>query len=172
MNISFVNIEIGKLGGFVATETAVVTDPLMFSSNMSLQTMSSEAFVATLGTFELDVLVSGFDVSFQVGRLGGGVVTGGTLVNNSFVDSLYVPFEVERGCSLKLAAFFWTNQPEPFMGDFDMFFELRLLLTGIITLITVVTQSLMLSFNVDIEFKLSLGRKVTIRTFECNIVVD
>ena len=90
MNISFVNIEIGKLGGFVATETAVVTDPLMFSSNMCLQTMSSEAFVATLGTFELDVLVSGLDVSFQVGRLGGGVVTGRTLVNNSFKPTLQI----------------------------------------------------------------------------------
>ena len=172
MNISFVNIEIGKLGGFVATETAVVTDPLMFSSNVSLQTMSSEAFVATLGTFELDVLVSGFDVSFQVGRLGGGVVTGGTLVNNSFVDSLYVSFEVERGCSFKLAAFFWTNQPEPFMGDFDMLFELSFLLAGIVALITIITQSLVLSLNVDIELELSLGRKVTIWTFEGNVIVD
>ena len=64
MNISFVNIEIRQLSGFVATEAAIVANPLMFSSNMSLQTMSRKAFVATLGTFELDVLVSGLDVSF------------------------------------------------------------------------------------------------------------
>ena len=127
---------------------------------------------ATLITVELDVLVPGFDVSLQVRYLGTGIVTGRTFVNNSFMDRLHVSFEVIRCCPFELAAFFRANQSETFMGDFDMFFELRLLLTGIITLITVVTQSLMLSFNVDIEFKLSLGRKVTIRTLECNIVMD
>ena len=53
-----------------------------------------------------------------------------------------------------------------------MLFELGFLLTRIITLITGVTQSLMLSLNVDVEFKLSLGRKVTIRTFEGNVVMN
>ena len=172
MNISFVNIEIGKLGGFVATETAVVANPLVFSPHMSLQTMGREAFVATLGTFELDVLVPGFDVSLQMGRLGGGVVTGRTFVNDSFMDRLYVSFEVECGCSFKLAALFWTNQPETFMGDFDMLFELSFLLARVIALITIVTQSLMLSLNVDIKLELSLGRKITIWTLEGNVIVD
>ena len=86
MNISFVNIEIGKLSGSVATEATVVADAFMFSSHMSLQTVSGEAFVATLGTFELDVLVPGFDVSLQMGRLRSGVVTGRTFVNDSFMD--------------------------------------------------------------------------------------
>ena len=172
MNISFVNFEIGKLSGFVITETAAVADPFMFSSHMSLQTMGGEAFVATLGTFELDVLVPGFDVSLQVGHLGTGVVAGRTFVDNSFVDRLDVSFEVECCGSFKLAAFLRTNQAKTFMGDFDVLFELGFLLTRIITLITGVTQSLMLSLNVDIEFKLSLGRKVTIRTFEGNVVMD
>ena len=172
MNISFVNIKIRQLSGFVATEAAVVANPLVFSPHMSLQTMGCEAFVATLGTFELDVLVSGFDVSLQMGRLGGGVVTGRTFVNDSFMDRLYVSFEVECGCSFKLAAFFWTNQPETFMGDFDMLFELSFLLARVIALITIVTQSLMLSLNVDIKLELSLGRKITIWTLEGNVIVD
>ena len=139
MNISFVNIEIRKLSGFVATEAAVIPDTFVFSSHMGLQTMSGKALVATLGTLELDVLVSGFDVSLQVRHLGTGIVTGRTFVNNSFMDRFHVSLEVICCCSFELAAFFRTNKPDTFMGDFDMFFKLGLLLTGVITLITVIT---------------------------------
>ena len=166
------DIEIGKLSGSVATEATVVPDAFMFSSHMSLQTVSGEAFVATLGTFELEVLVSCLDMSLQMGQLGTGIVARRTFVDNSFVDRLDVSFEVECCGSFELAAFLRTNQAKAFMGYFDVLFELGFLLAGIITLIAIVAQSFMFSLNVDIEFKLSLGRKVTVRTFEGNVVVD
>ena len=128
MNIFLVNIQVGELSGLVRTEGTTVADTLVGRPHVALQTVSSEALVVALVALELYVLVPRPDVGLQVSLLSGGVVTGRTLVDQTFMDRLLVTAEVEGCGGLILAALLGTDQTEPFMDNLHVLVEFGLLL--------------------------------------------
>ena len=86
------------------------------------------------------------------------------------MDRLSMSAEIVGCRGLVLTTFLWTNQSEPFVGNFNMLFKLCFLLGRVFALVTMMPKSLVFSLNVDIELELSLSGVITVRTLECHVV--
>ena len=85
VNFFNMNSEVGFLGCLVVTQMAVVSNALVSGPLVLTQTMRSEALKGTQVTLELDIIVSGVNMSLQMSLLRCLVVTMRALVSNALV---------------------------------------------------------------------------------------